>query len=612
MANIDGILAYMTDTKPITTEWNLSFLLTSGDVSEEEAKKRSYVEESDKFVKTWKHRTDYLTNPSVLKKALDDYEKFSGSYAGGGEVGYYYVLKNFLDQNDPEIRAKLNKIQDLVTKTENNLQFFTHRVSKIKEKDQGKFLASPELLDYKHFLEVLFIEAKYLLSEDEEKILNLMSSTSYSNWVKMTSDFLVKSEAKVMNERGRMVTKSFGEIWNDVADRNKKVRDSAARAFNKIIKNHVDTAETEINSILQTKKIDDELRKMERPDLARHLTDDIDSSAVDSLIDAVESRFDISKRYYKLKARLNKVRKLKYHERTVEYGVFKKKFSFDESVELVGSALKKLDGEFFYLFRDMVENGKIDAFPRKGKESSEFCVSLLKNKPTYILLNHSGKLNDVTTLAHEMGHAINDEIIKKHQNALNIFTPLSTAEVASTFMQDFVLDELSEDVTDKERLTLNMMRLDDAVSTVMRQTACYKFELELHKVFREKGYISKEGIGRIFQKHMKAYMGPFVEQSEGSENWWVHWSHIRTYFYVYSYAGGLLISKFMQDSVKEDHRFISKVKTLLSAGSSDSPKDIFNGLGIDINDKNFWLKGLGEIDDLLKDTIKLARRLGKI
>jgi oligoendopeptidase F len=157
-----------------------------------------------------------------------------------------------------------------------------------------------------------------------------------------------------------------------------------------------------------------------------------------------------------------------------------------------------------------------------------------------------------------------------------------------------------------------MMRLDDAVSAVMRQVACYKFELELHKIYREKGYLSKERIGKIFQKHMKAYMGPFVEQSEGSENWWVHWSHIRSYFYVYSYASGLLISKFLQDAVKDDHRFIGKVKEFLSAGSSDSPKDIFSGLGIDIGDKKFWLRGLGEIDDLLKETTRLATKLGKI
>ena len=602
----------MTDTKPITTEWDLSYLIKNGDVLEEEMSKARYIEAREAFENKWKKRTDYLESPSALKKALDDYEKFIGNFSGGGEAGYYFVLKNFLDQNNPLIKAKYNKIQELVIKTENDLEFFTHRLAKVSERQQKIFLNSPELFEYKHFLETLFNEAKYLLSEDEEKILNSMIPTAYLNWVRMTSDFLARKEAIVLNERGKKVKKSFSEIWSDVIDRNKNVRDSAVKAFNKMLEEHSDTAEVELNSVLQNKKITDELRKMDRPDLARHIADDIDTKAVDALIEAVESRFDISKKYYKLKAQLNGVKKLKYHERTVEYGDFNKKYSYEESVELVGKAFKKLDGEFYYLFRDMVENGKIDVFPKKGKESSEFCVTLLKDKPTYILLNHSGKLNDVTTLAHEMGHAINDELIKKHQNSLNMYTPVSTAEVASTFMQDFVLDEVSEGISDKDKLTLNMMRLDEAISAVMRQIACYKFELELHKIYREKGYISREEIGKIFTKNMKAYMGEYVEQSEGSQNWWVQWSHIRNYFYVYSYSSGLLISKFLQDAVKNDARFISKVKEFLSAGSSESPKDIFSRLGINIDDKNFWLKGLKEIDDLLTETSNIAKKLGKI
>jgi oligoendopeptidase F len=103
-----------------------------------------------------------------------------------------------------------------------------------------------------------------------------------------------------------------------------------------------------------------------------------------------------------------------------------------------------------------------------------------------------------------------------------------------------------------------------------------------------------------------------VEQSKGSENWWVYWNHIRYFFYVYSYAGGLLISKSLQNAVKADPRFILKVKDFLSAGLSDSPRNIFLKIGIDIGDAAFWERGLAEIDHLLLETESLARRLGKI
>lgn len=138
------------------------------------------------------------------------------------------------------------------------------------------------------------------------------------------------------------------------------------------------------------------------------------------------------------------------------------------------------------------------------------------------------------------------------------------------------------------------------------------FEQELHSEYRKKGYLSKEQIGGLFRKHMSAYMGEAVKQSRGSENWWVYWSHIRYFFYVYSYASGLLISKSLQNSVKANPDFIHKVKEFLSAGLSDSPRNIFMRLEIDITDRKFWDRGLDEVEDLLERTTMLASKLGKI
>ena len=157
-----------------------------------------------------------------------------------------------------------------------------------------------------------------------------------------------------------------------------------------------------------------------------------------------------------------------------------------------------------------------------------------------------------------------------------------------------------------------MQKLNDDVTTIFRQIACYKFEQELHSTFRNAGFLSKKDIGKLFTKHMSAYMGKSVEQSPGSENWWVYWSHIRNFFYNYTYASGLLISKSLQSSVKNDKTYINKVKYFLAAGTSASPKAIFKILGIDISDKKFWHKGIKEIELLLIETENLAKKLGKI
>ena len=592
--------------------WNLKHLFEGDDDPHIEEKRGILQKESYAFIDKWKDRRDYLREPAALKEALKEYEEWKRYYGSEGNEGYYFWLRTSQDQNSPELKAKFNSIEHFSKRIENDIQFFYLRIAKIPEKARKKFLQNPGLRNYKHFLERIFAESKYLLSEPEEKIVNLKAPTSHSNWIRMTSSFLVKEERTVTLENGKRNTKNFSEILSLVNSNQKRVRDSAARAFNDILQKNVDVAEAEVNSVLANKKIDDELRRMSRPDLARHISDDIESEIVDILINSVSRRFDISSSYYALKTRLLKVKKLKYHERNVDYGSINKKYTYDESLKIVQGVFRSLDAEFAEILNGFIKNGQFDVYPRRGKASGAFCSHSLISQPTYILLNHTNRLNDVLTLAHELGHGINNELIRAKQNALHFGTPVSTAEVASTFMEDFVLQEILKKADDELRLSVMMMRLNDEVSTIFRQVACYRFEQELHREFRRKGYLSKEEIGRLFQKNMAAYMGSSVEQSPGSENWWVYWGHIRSFFYVYSYAGGLLISKSLQNSVKDDPRFIGKVKDFLSAGLSDSSANIFHNLGVDITDKGFWQKGLGEVETLLRETAALAEKLGKL
>ena len=594
------------------TVWNLTPLFGGDDALSIDIERKRLKKACYRFIKAWQGRKDYLENPAVLKKALDEYERLMRNYGTDGNEGYYFWLRTQQDQNSPALKAKYNKIEEFGRRIENDLQFFPMRISKIPIGTQKKLLNYAGLQKYRHFLERSFEEAKYLLSENEERIVNLKSSTSYGNWVKMTSGFIAREEKKILLEDRKREVKTFSEILSLMNSRRKKVRDGSAKAFNDILRKHSDSAEAEINAILANKKIDDELRGMSRPDLARHVSDDMESEVVDSLIATVAGRFDIPARFYELKAGLLKAKKLKYHERNVEYGIAHRKFSFNDAVGLAARVFSQLDEEFTHILKSFLDNGQFDVYPAKGRASGAFCAHHLISQPTYILLNHTDTLNDVLTLAHELGHGINNELIRRNQHALYFGTPLATAEVASTFMEDFVLQEIMRKADDEMRLALMLMKLNDDVSTVFRQVACYRFEQELHAEFRNKGYLSKEEIGTIFSKHMSSYMGNFVEQSVGSENWWIYWGHIRTFFYVYSYASGLLISKAMQNYVKNDAKFIEKVKVFLSAGLSDSPRNIFKRLGIDISDARFWQSGIKEIENLLEDTIVLARKLKKI
>jgi oligoendopeptidase F len=409
-----------------------------------------------------------------------------------------------------------------------------------------------------------------------------------------------------LDEEGKPVTKGFGDLLDLVDSQNKEVRDASAKALNEIFAKHVDVAEHELNSILQDKKVNDELRGLDRPDKVRHISDDLESDVVDTLIATVSARNSLAQRYYALKAKLMGVNKLAYHERNVPLGNLNIKYPYQKAVEIVKNTFADLDRDFAEIFTDMVAKGQLDVFPMKGKYAGAFCTHKRLGDPSYVLLNHTDRLSDVLTIAHEMGHAINNYLIARTQNALNNDTPLSTAEVASTFMEDFAFERVSLDYTDGDKLYLIMEKLGDDISTIFRQVACYRFEQELHKSYRKKNYLTQEEIGTLFLKHMHAYMGNAVEQSAGSQNWWVYWSHIRSFFYVYSYSSGQLISKALQSMVRRDKSEIAKVKKFLAAGLSEPPKKLFLDMGIDITDAGFWNKGLDEVEELLNQAESLA------
>ncbi|MDP3966052.1 MAG: M3 family oligoendopeptidase [archaeon] len=586
------------------TEWDLKDL----EVNFNEERK-NYQSETEKFASKWKNRKDYLEKPEILKEALEEYEKLLTDYQETNEEAYYW-LKEKKDSGDTDVTSKFRGVEKFSQKMNDEIRFFGLKVAKISKKNQTKFLGYPGLNEYKHYLEGSFNEAKYLLSEKEEKIIDLKSRSAHSAWEDMTDKLLLSEERKTLLEDGSYGKKTYPDLLNLMKSKNKKVRENAKMNFEYILDRHGISVEAEINAILRNKEIDDELRGFKRPDSERHLDDDLESEVVDALIKSVTKRFEISHKYYELKSKLLGVPKLDYSERAMNYGEIKSDYNYENSVKLVKKVLGNLDSEFGEIFSNFVETGKIDAFPKKGKDGGAFCVHFTKNKPVYILLNHAGSLDDVTTIAHETGHGINNELMKK-QNSLNFGTPLSTAEVASTFMEDFVLEELTKEARDEEKLAILMEKLDRDISTIQRQVAFYNFEKELHKTFREKSYLSKEEIGELFKSNLSKYMGSSVDCSK-ADNWWMYVGHFRRPFYVYSYASGLLISKTMQEKVKENPEFVGKVKDFLSSGESKSPKKLFLDMGIDITKEDFWNKGLDGLEKILVQTEALAKKLGKI
>jgi oligoendopeptidase F len=271
----------------------------------------------------------------------------------------------------------------------------------------------------------------------------------------------------------------------------------------------------------------------------------------------------------------------------------KKKYDFNQAQEIVKGTLKKLHPSFEEIFESMLDQRQIDIYPRKNKSGGAFCSSSINN-PTFVLLNHTDDFNSVTTLAHEMGHAIHSEL-SKTQPVLYQSYSTSIAETASTFFEQFVFERLVEDFSKEERAVALHNKIQDDVNTIFRQVALFNFELELHQIISKDGYLDNQGIGELLNKHMQSYLGPTVSLNELDGNFYILWSHIRSFFYTYTYAFGHLVSKAMATQVKQNPDTIEKVVEFLSAGGNAKPKDILSKVGINVSQKEFFDQGIKTI-----------------
>ena len=606
---LQSLMSKKTNTEKYS--WNLAHLFAGDDDPAMSAYQETFKNDCERFSHVWRENNEYVTNPEVLANALDQYNTLVHEYDNVGKVAMYWILRSVQEQTNENVKAKKTEAIEFATKVTSGLAFFSIAVSKIPKELQEEFLRYPKLIPYKHHLEQLFAAAKHVLSEKEEIILLKKQAVSHDRWVEMIEEALAKESRSIVLEDGNKVKKSFDELMSiSLHNESELVRNKAASHIHAIQRKIAPWATSELNTVLYNKKIDDELRNFERPDAERFIADDIDEHIVEALVSAVTENFYVPQRLYKLKAALFNKKKLRYHERMLTFGSFDKTYDIEEGINIVSQVYSHLDPEFGEMFQSFLDRGLLDANPRKGKLDGAACYSAMPHLPPFFYQNYHGKLRDLMTLAHEAGHATHYEYSRKAQNALQHDVGKGLAEVASTFFESFVTDEVIAQLDDSSKLAFLVSELDAHISAIHRQIALYNFETELHQQFRKSMNISQKEIGNLFLKHMGSYMGDGVSLDKGSENWWVYWSHIRMFFYVYSYASGQLISKALRHEVLSDKSFVEKIKVFLSAGQSKSTRDIFLDIGIDIADKAFWHKGLAEIETELIVAEELAKKLG--
>lgn len=555
------------------------------------------------FSKKYSADNSYIQSDEKLLIALKDYAKLI-SDAGGIKPFFYLTHYKDIDMSNSKAQAKCTQITERLTKAGNYILFFEIQLGKIPKEKQASLITDPKFSDFSYFLERIFNRSKYNLTEAEEKIIAVKGETSHRMWVdtqkKLASSQTLKFKGKELSLQEAFILRRTLKLKDRYV-----LHDLLAEKFKSISF----MAEAEMNAIINNKKVEDELRGAKSPYELTVSNYENDILTVENLVDTVTKNFSIAHTFYKAKANIMGLKKLRAPDLLITLSKKEKKIDFNDAVKIVYDAFSKTDTFSADYLKEMLELGRIDVEPRKGKRGGAYCTGSSKKLPIYILLNFDKTIDGAMTLAHEMGHAIHTKLAFGQPDIYTDYT-ISVAEVASTFYEHVVFDHLFQTLSDEDKVIALFNNIEDSIGIIFRQIQFFNFEKELHESISKKGSISKEDMAALYVKHAKTMNGPAVDLRETDGYYFTNVPHFRYFFYVYSYAYGQIISKALFAKYKEDPSFIEKVKDFMRAGGSKSPYEIFKSIGIDTSKPEFFENGIKQIKTELEYAIKIAKKTG--
>lgn len=524
-----------------------------------------------------------------------------------GRAYTYAYLAWSTATEDASRGALLQKVRESYTRIGQSLLFFDVEWARLDDERARALLDAPELAPYRHSLELKTEARDHVLTEPEEKVLSEKAVTGWSAWNRFFDETLGAARFEVDGDR-----LPLQQVLTLLHDSDRSVRQRAARAVTEGLADLSRPLTYVFNTILADKASSDRLRGYESWDASRHESNETDAASVDALVTAVTGRYDLAQRFYALKRRLLGLDEMYDYDRYAPLGEADRFVPWDEAREMVLGAYGDFHPEMGRSAA-MFFDGWIDAPPVPGKRGGAFSHGAVPSAHPYILLNYDGKLRDVQTLAHELGHGVH-QYLSRDQGVFHADTPLTTAETASVFGEMLTFQRVLRGLdTDADRLALLVEKIDDTMATVFRQITMNRFEARIHAHRRDQGELNADDFAAHWMATQTALYGDAVTLTEGYRRWWSYIPHfVHTPGYVYAYAFGELLVLALYEKYREaGPAFADQYVDLLRAGGSDYPHELVGRLGIDLRDPEFWDRGLDAIEALVSEAEALADGLGR-
>jgi len=585
----------MSTTEPLdAVRWDLADLLAEGDGDPIGGMLDRASERAGAFAERYRGALATI-GADGLAEAMNE---LAAIYDLVGRAESFAMLDFSTDTTDPARGALLARVEERSTAIATQLLFFDLEWAALPDARVEELLAHGGLDFCRHHLRTARRYRPHLLTEPEELILTEKAISGSAAWARLFGELTSAIEVQLEG------TVTLDTALARLASPSRAVRRESAAAVTRALEPGLRTRAFIFNTLLVDKATDDRLRSYEHWLAARNLANEASDESVAALVSAVTGRYELARRWYRLKAKLLGIERLADYDRMAPLAVDEEQVEWPAARELVLDAYGSFSPTLGALAARFFDERWIDAPPSHGKRGGAFCAYTVPSVHPYVLLNFTGRRRDVLILAHELGHGVHAALAAP-QGIFQQGTPLTLAETASVFGEALTFGRLLEtSPTPAARLALLAENIEGAIATVFRQVAMNSFERLVHAERREVGELSVARFGELWAQTQGEMLGDAVEVTDDYRCWWSYIPHfINTPGYVYAYSYGQLLALSVYDRyLNEGSGFEARYLELLRSGGSRSPEDLGEIVGIDLTDPGFWERGL----DLVERNLEAA------
>lgn len=547
-----------------------------------------------------------LSSAKKLEKALDLVNDLSRL---NSKLVTYVKMKNDEDTRVNENKIILGKVENLINSIGEQLSFYTPELlSKDYELILKYIKENNNLKKYQFYLEDIYRIKKHVLSADKEELISKMEEIfeAPSNIFGNINNTDIKF-SKFKDEEGNIITLNQSNYAKYIESYDRDIRKSV---FKKLYKGYSSLKNTFAKCLSSDIKVDTVTANIRGYKTVLDMSlyqDNIDPKLYDKLIKNVSDRLNIVHKYIEIRKKVLNLNEIHMYDLYVPLvKKVNKSYSYEDAQKMVIEALEPLGKDYKLLLEKAFKERWIDVYFNEGKKVGAYSGGSYDTKP-FLLINFEGTLNNVSILAHELGHSIHSYYSNNNQDYHDATYPIFLAEIASTVNEMFLNKYLYNNAkTKEEKLYYLNDLLDSFRSTLVRQTMFAEFEKITHDKVENNEILTADEFCKIYLKLNKKYYGENIVHDKEIKYEWVRIPHFYSSFYVYKYATGIAIAaKIVKNILNKKEKALDNYLTFLKSGGSDYPLNILKKVGIDILNDDTINEALDLYEETLNEFIKV-------